>query len=499
MKNLLINPPQYGFNTTTDFGSEYPIALLKLSTFLKGNGEDVELFDFLPYKQFYLNQIQEHGMVDDNLYIKDEEADIDDEFICYKGQNIGGNRLSFHRKTGEICYRLGLTFERYYLGADKKIFIDYLLANKPDRIWISSGATYHYKGTIDLIRWCKEIYPDIEITLGGIYPTLCCQHALENSGADIVISGKDERFDNHDIDYDILPNKPQYIIDKLADGCPNGCKFCAVSKMGGLVAKFTDVQRSVDRVAAISEKYGVNKIKIWGSNLLLPESGKCFTKWLDGILSIGKKFEIDCPEGFAPELLTSEICKKMKKAGFLFLNIPLETGSSEHLKAMNKAYDLSSWKKAVSIAIDAGFDSSQIESTTIVGAVGQTMEDMQNILDIRNDYKIKLRLYLYTVVPGSPWYEESDYFKSLDFDLLDGIFLPAVSDKRVAKFIFDAMKGFYIKETIRGDTMDMEAIQKMAKVLLCVAEQSEEILEKLKGNDEILKRLDNIEKNLGIK
>ena len=46
--------------------------------------------------------------------------------------------------------------------------------------------TYWYPGVIEAISLSKEIHPDVPVILGGIYARLCKNHALKNSGADIV-------------------------------------------------------------------------------------------------------------------------------------------------------------------------------------------------------------------------------------------------------------------------------------------------------------------------
>ena len=221
MNNLLINPPGYSY--VRPMNSEYSIGLLKLSTFLKSKGENVEYFDFVPAKEFcscfnVLNNGSDFNMFQ---YDSSEVRDLK----CYKEQSYTLDRSSFRRMTGEYITRFGDIFSRIYTGVDRSVFIDYLKRNKPDKIWISSGITYHYKGTVELIEWCKEIYPDVEINLGGIYPTLCYEDAVKNTKADNIFCGESPDFKDCMMDYDVLPNKPEYIVRQFSKGCPNGCKF----------------------------------------------------------------------------------------------------------------------------------------------------------------------------------------------------------------------------------------------------------------------------------
>ena len=62
-------------------------------------------------------------------------------------------------------------------------------AEEPDVVLVSAGMTYWYPGVVEAIRIVKKAFPRVEVILGGIYPTLCPQHARTASGADVVVSG----------------------------------------------------------------------------------------------------------------------------------------------------------------------------------------------------------------------------------------------------------------------------------------------------------------------
>ena len=79
-------------------------------------------------------------------------------------------------------------FSRY--GIKKEWLKEDLLSiRRPDLILVTTMMTYWYPGTIETISVLKEFYPDVPVVLGGIYPTLCEDHAARHSGADIVITG----------------------------------------------------------------------------------------------------------------------------------------------------------------------------------------------------------------------------------------------------------------------------------------------------------------------
>ena len=62
----------------------------------------------------------------------------------------------------------------------------------PDLIGITSGMTYWYPGLFKTIESHKVLFQRSPVILGGIYATLCYEHAVRFSGADFVIQGSGE-------------------------------------------------------------------------------------------------------------------------------------------------------------------------------------------------------------------------------------------------------------------------------------------------------------------
>ena len=66
------------------------------------------------------------------------------------------------------------------------------IEEKPDIIGITSGMTYWYPGVFKIIEITKKFFQDVPIILGGIYATLCYEHAKKYSGADVVFKERGE-------------------------------------------------------------------------------------------------------------------------------------------------------------------------------------------------------------------------------------------------------------------------------------------------------------------
>lgn len=417
MYDLLINPPLYAY--TPDGICELPVALLKLSTHLKAQGSEVAMFDFAPIHHFKGGDVMEsHGM----RLRKRRRLDL--PIYNYKDQKYPQMEYSHMRRTGEYVSRFGRICDRFYLGADKAIFIEFLSKRKPDRIWVSSSLTYHYKGTVDCIDWCKEVYPDVPVHLGGIYPTLCYEHAKANTKADVVYEGKMDAWCNTPMDWDVLPNTPPCIVRIISHGCPNACRFCAVSYMDGKIVKFVDIDRDIEEVRQFGDKYKCYNMRMWGSNVLLPEGGKIFEKWLDMMAALPHKFRITCPEGFAPELLTQNLCDKIRAAGFIEIEIPIE--SVGLLSDLRKRYDVDAWKRAIGYAKKAGFAPEEIRTAVIPGLPGQTNKELLENLKLVLGEGATIANNIFTPVPKSYLYETNERFKSMDLEMLAPQLMPSM-------------------------------------------------------------------------
>ena len=62
----------------------------------------------------------------------------------------------------------------------------------PAAILVTSLMTYWYPGVAAAIRLAREHFPGVPVTLGGIYASLCPEHARQHSGADQVLTGPGE-------------------------------------------------------------------------------------------------------------------------------------------------------------------------------------------------------------------------------------------------------------------------------------------------------------------
>jgi hypothetical protein len=176
---LLINPWIYDFSAF-DLWMK-PIGLLYLAAHLRQNGYRIHLIDCL----------DRHNP----------------ELLRRQGIQSPKNRQygigKFHRERlpkPAIFKEIPANYCRYGLPED--IFLKMFDAiPQPDAVLVTSMMTYWYSGVFWAIEVAKERFPRIPVILGGVYATLCAQHARTYSRADYILP----------------EHKPQRILTTLAD------------------------------------------------------------------------------------------------------------------------------------------------------------------------------------------------------------------------------------------------------------------------------------------
>lgn len=160
MKNILLVEPAYN--------NPYPpLGLLKISTWHKRKGDDVQLIKDTPHSTTL------------DLFEENER--------CYKKLN-----------------------DHY------------------DIIYITSLFTYQAQYVIQSIRYYKNRFPKARIKVGGIMASLMPEYIKEKTGIEPHI-GLLRGAENCPPDYSWFPTLP-YSISFTTRGCPKRCPFCAVRK-----------------------------------------------------------------------------------------------------------------------------------------------------------------------------------------------------------------------------------------------------------------------------
>jgi len=281
---------------------------------------------------------------------------------------------------------------------------DLLSIQKPDLIFITSLMTYWYPGLQETIKIIKEIYPDVTVVLGGVYASLCTDHANAYSGADRVVAERGEeyilkiagehtgyfatqKFDPHDLNtypypgFD-LQNKITYVPLLTSKGCPFSCAYCA--------SYFLDPKRMLREPKSV-----VEEIKFWHKkydiidfvfydDALLVDTKKHAIPMLEKIIREGLKVRFHTPNAVHIRGISKKTASLMFQAGFKTLRLGLETAMFDSRNEMDKKVAREEFKEAVIWLKEAGFKKEQIGAYLLVGLPGQIMSSIEySIKEVR--------------------------------------------------------------------------------------------------------------------
>jgi len=288
-------------------------------------------------------------------------------------------------------------FSRY--GIEKKWFREDLLCiKKPDLVLMTSMMTYWYTGVQETIGVIKDIFPDVTIVLGGIYASLCYEHALNHSGAHRIETGPGEKhilkmvgectgfsvnakFDPDDLDTYPYPafelqRKINYIPLQTSKGCPFACKYCASHYLNPK-RMVRNPESVVEEIKCRHEKYKVKDF-VFYDDALLVDAEKHAVPMLEGIINAGLKVRFHTPNAVHIREISRQTARLMFQAGFKTLRLGLETTSLDIRNELDKKVTVTEFIRAVTCLKEAGFDKNMIGVYLLAGLPGQQTEFIEN-------------------------------------------------------------------------------------------------------------------------
>ena len=264
---LLINPWIYDF-AAYDFWVK-PLGLLYIASVLRKNGFDVYFIDCLDTR---------HPQMMHKKGIKQ----------ATRKKYGAGHFFKENIEKPEMLRGIPRRYSRY--GISPELFERELQRiEKPNVILVTSMMTYWYRGVFQVIRLTKKHYPDVPVILGGIYTTLCSDHALQYSGADYYIYGEGEVLvlkkigeltqrsasyipNLRDLDslpypaFDLMLNHDSLCL-LTSRGCPYKCTYCASSLLNSRFRQ-RDISKVIDEIEYWMDLYPVKDFAFYDDALL---------------------------------------------------------------------------------------------------------------------------------------------------------------------------------------------------------------------------------------
>lgn len=388
---LLVNPWICDFKCH-DFWVK-PYGLLRISTFLKNNGFETDMIDCM------------------------DRHDKDMAGYGTKDRQYGrGDFYQEELEKHEIYKKVPRKYKRYGFPVD--VFQKKLESIKtPDVILMASSVTYSYEGVFLAARILSERFPSARIILGGIYATLCTEHAKKHSGAAHVWKGEINnnfisvlnQFSKTEVeklpanglnetlpDYSFYPDT-SYVVVKFTQGCPFSCTYCAVKQFSE-----NYYQRQKDGIIKELEGYagnGIKNIAFYDDALLYKNH---FIKAiLNEVIKRNYKFNFHASNGLHAAYIDEETAALMKQCGFIEPKISLESSNTALQKNTGGKVTNEIFEKAVNNLRKAGYSGNDIGVFILNGLPEQDEKSVLKDVDYLKNLGLKIRHSVYSPIPGT--------------------------------------------------------------------------------------------------
>jgi radical SAM superfamily enzyme YgiQ (UPF0313 family) len=389
---LLINPWIHDF-AAYDFWAK-PLGLLSLASMLRYHGFDISYIDCLDRFHPQASPSDPHARFGRGPYLK--------------------TRIPKPHGLTDIPRH----FSRY--GIQKAWFKEDLLSIKPpDLVLMTSMMTYWHPGVKETIASVREVFPNATIVLGGIYATLCREHAKLHSGANWIETGAGEeyildkigeytgymvslKYDPADPDaypypaFD-LQRKTPYLPLLTSKGCPFSCKYCA--------SRFLNPERRVRSPESVVEeikywhgRFGVQDF-VFYDDALLVDAQKHAVPIFEGIIHSGLNIRFHTPNAVHIRGISKQTARLMFRAGFKTLRLGLETATVDTREELDAKVTAEEFKQAVAWLREAGFHQDMIGAYLLAGLPEQKLESIENSIHIVRQTGTVPILAYYTPIP----------------------------------------------------------------------------------------------------
>ena len=399
---ILINPWIYDF-AAYDLWSK-PLGLLYFAGYLRQYGFKIHLIDCL--------DVHHPGMIADPSYKKP------------KRRSYGTGKYWRREVPGPLPLKhIQRPYSRY--GISLELFQEELSRiHNPKAILVTSLMTYWYPGVREVIGLSKKMHPNVPVILGGIYAKLCHNHAVQNSGADLVVTDNNpdsllELLDEYGLStpgpspdpdrtpkpaFDLL-TRIEYICILTSTGCPYRCRYCASHFLNPDLIR-RDPGEVLEEILHWHRNFNVRDFAFYDDALLVS-----FDTHLAPLLKEIARLELDLrfhtPNALNIKEITPEIASLMHQAGFRTIRLGLETSDFSLHRDLDNKFTEGDFERAVNSLLKAGFAKNQIGAYVLMGLPGQSVDSVLESINFVGETGATPYLAEYSPIPHTPMWEQA--------------------------------------------------------------------------------------------
>jgi radical SAM superfamily enzyme YgiQ (UPF0313 family) len=422
---LLVNPWIHDF-AAYDFWAK-PLGLLALAALLRSHGLSVSYIDCLD--RFHPGA-----------------ADGDPSARYGRGPYLK-TRIAKPRGLRDVQR----TFSRY--GIKPRWFREDLQAlQPPDLILITSLMTYWYTGVQETVTILRAFFPDTPIILGGIYASLCHEHALKNAGVDDIFCGPAEdalfdlvdrythfkttpRFNPQNLDTYPYPaldlqNQINYVPLLTSRGCPFKCTYCA-SHFLNPIRMWRSPDSVLEEINFWHQSYQVKDFVLYDDAFLV-DAEQHAIPLLEKIIQADIRLRFHTPNALHIRGISAQSARLLYRAGFKTIRLGLETAEFDRRETMDRKVTEDDFSRTAGYLKEAGFEKHQIGAYLLMGLPGQELAAVERSIRAVQETQITPVLAYYSPIPHTAMWPEAVAASRYDLEA-DPIFtnnsvLPCQSD-----------------------------------------------------------------------
>lgn len=284
---------------------------------------------------------------------------------------------------------------------------------------ITAWAFDWYPGIQEVIADLRAAAPQTTIVLGGVYATLCPQHA-HSLGADLVIDRTHLEPLWHLLQLTPRLHEPplweayadlRVGVLKLADGCPCKCTYCSVPQVyPPFVAR--PLERSLAELVWLRQ-CGARQVAFYDDALLF-KPDQLLVPFLRQVMQRGLETHFHTPNALNARFITKDIARLMVQAGFKTFYLGFESSAYAWQRRTGGKVYAHELAQAVEHLVSAGADIRQITAYLIIAHPQTAQQDVEASMHFAHRLGLRLMLSEFSPIPGTPDGERCRAWVDLD-------------------------------------------------------------------------------------
>ncbi len=291
----------------------------------------------------------------------------------------------------------------------------------PGAVLLTGTMTYWYPGIQTAVELIRKKFGTVPVILGGIYATLCREHARRNSGADRIVSGPGEnavlpvlreilgagavreapplRF--RELPWPALDLSPDrmWLPVMSSRGCPLRCTFCA----GRLLFDGFEERSAADVAAEIVSarvRFGTRHFAFYDDALLLHKHGRMIPLF-EEIAGRDLDLNFHFPNGLHIREIDDELARLFKRVGVRSIYLSQESTDAALLAESCPKVGAGDLERAAASLEKAGYQRGELNVYLIAGLPSQDAAGLRADLNHVRNLGLRPRLAYFSPIPGT--------------------------------------------------------------------------------------------------